>query len=43
MSARSGIMGGGKKGLTAPTSTTVPGRKRKEEISADFLDFNKKV
>ena len=37
---------GGKKGATAgggPAATTVPGRKRKEDISADFLDFNKKV
>jgi hypothetical protein len=30
---------GGKKGA----GPTVPGRKRKEDISADFMDFNKKV
>jgi serine/threonine-protein phosphatase 2A regulatory subunit B len=31
-----------KKGAN-PATTTIPGKKRKEEISADFLDFNKKV
>lgn len=31
-----------KKGAN-PATTTIPGKKRKEEISADFLDFNKKI
>uniref|UniRef100_A0A1I8BN34 Serine/threonine-protein phosphatase 2A 55 kDa regulatory subunit B n=1 Tax=Meloidogyne hapla TaxID=6305 RepID=A0A1I8BN34_MELHA len=36
------LSGGSKKGGNTST-TTIPGRKRKEEISADFLDFNKKI
>jgi len=35
------ISSGSKKSGNSPK--TIPGRKRKEEISADYLDFNKKV
>lgn len=35
------ISSGGKKSGNSPK--TIPGRKRKEEISADYLDFNKKI
>uniref|UniRef100_A0A915LM54 Serine/threonine-protein phosphatase 2A 55 kDa regulatory subunit B n=1 Tax=Meloidogyne javanica TaxID=6303 RepID=A0A915LM54_MELJA len=35
------ISSGSKKSGNSPK--TIPGRKRKEEISADYLDFNKKI